>query len=234
VARLRRRTTARPSQHSARPSVGPRVAAVALLLLGTAGGGYLGLHQHKEAEVAALESRFDVESDIAALDQSKLYSQHAELDPAVKAALDKAADEAKDQAAKAKKANEMAERAQAASRSDARKPPDYGPIPKSCSAYSGNKGIGCSELLKAGFGLSQMPCLDKLWTRESHWTVSAENRSSGAYGIPQALPGSKMASVADDWRTNPATQIKWGLGYIKGRYKTPCNAWDHSESSGWY
>ena len=57
---------------------------------------------------------------------------------------------------------------------------------------------------------------------------------SGAYGIPQALPGSKMASVGADWRTNPVTQITWGLGYIKSRYKTPCGAWAHSQSSGWY
>ena len=65
------------------------------------------------------------------------------------------------------------------------------------------------------------------------WRVNAAN-SSGAYGIPQALPGSKMASAGADWQTNPATQIAWGLGYIAGRYGTPCGAWDHSESNGWY
>jgi hypothetical protein len=205
-----------------------------VLLLGTAGGGYLAVNGQDAKEAAAKESRFNVESGIEAMDQTKLYDARASIDPAVQAALDKAADEAKDQAAKAKKANELAERVQAASRAEDRKPPDYGPIPSSCKDYSGNKAIGCSELLKAGFKLDQMPCLDKLWTRESHWTVSAENKSSGAYGIPQALPGSKMASVADDWKTNPATQIKWGLGYIKGRYDTPCGAWEHSESSGWY
>ena len=80
----------------------------------------------------------------------------------------------------------------------------------------------------------EFPCLNKLWNRESGWNHKAYNSGSGAYGIAQALPGSKMASVADDWRTSPATQIKWGLGYIKGRYDTPCGAWAHSESSGWY
>ncbi len=80
----------------------------------------------------------------------------------------------------------------------------------------------------------QFTCLDSLWTRESRWNYLAQNRSSGAYGIPQALPGSKMASVGSDWRTNPVTQIKWGLGYIKSRYGSPCSAWGHSQSHGWY
>ncbi len=85
-----------------------------------------------------------------------------------------------------------------------------------------------------GFGADQFDCLDALWTRESGWSHTAANPSSGAYGIPQALPGSKMASAGADWETNPATQIRWGLGYIQARYGTPCGAWDHSESSGWY
>jgi uncharacterized protein YabE (DUF348 family) len=85
-----------------------------------------------------------------------------------------------------------------------------------------------------GFSDSQFGCLVSLWNKESHWNVYAQNGSSGAYGIPQALPGSKMASVGSDWRTNPTTQIKWGLGYIKGRYGTPCSAWSHSQRYGWY
>ena len=70
--------------------------------------------------------------------------------------------------------------------------------------------------------------------RESRWDYRAMNPSSGAYGIPQSLPGSKMASAGSDWRTNPVTQIRWGLGYIAVRYGTPCGAWAHSESVGWY
>ena len=89
-------------------------------------------------------------------------------------------------------------------------------------------------MLDAGFKIDQFPCLDKLWKKESGWDHRASNSGSGAYGIPQALPGSKMASVGSDWRTNPATQIKWGLNYIEGRYDTPCNAWSHSQSTGWY
>jgi hypothetical protein len=85
-----------------------------------------------------------------------------------------------------------------------------------------------------GWSDSQFTCLNLLWNRESGWNYRAQNPSSGAYGIPQSLPGSKMASIASDWRTNPATQIKWGLKYIADRYGTPCGAWAHSESHGWY
>ncbi|WP_406567766.1 aggregation-promoting factor C-terminal-like domain-containing protein [Actinoallomurus soli] len=80
----------------------------------------------------------------------------------------------------------------------------------------------------------QFPCLVKLWNRESNWNHKAHNPWSGAYGIPQALPGKKMRSAGKDWKTNPATQIKWGLKYIKGRYKTPCGAWSHMHRTGWY
>ncbi len=89
-------------------------------------------------------------------------------------------------------------------------------------------------LANYGWGADQWPCLDALWQRESGWNAAAANRSSGAYGIPQALPGSKMASAGADWKTNPATQIAWGLGYISGRYGSPCGAWNHSQSRGWY
>jgi len=85
-----------------------------------------------------------------------------------------------------------------------------------------------------GFGADQFGCLDSLWMRESGWNPSADNPSSSAYGIPQALPGSKMASAGADWATNPATQIMWGLGYIQDRYGSPCGAWAHSESAGFY
>jgi len=94
--------------------------------------------------------------------------------------------------------------------------------------------IAFEMVMAQGWGLSEYDCLVALWNRESHWNVYAENKTSGAYGIPQALPGTKMATVADDWQTNPVTQITWGLGYIAGRYGTPCGAWAHSELKGWY
>jgi hypothetical protein len=89
-------------------------------------------------------------------------------------------------------------------------------------------------LSKFGFDSSQMSCLIPLWMGESGWRVTAENSSSGAYGIPQALPGSKMATAGADWRTSAATQIEWGLGYIQDRYGTPCGAWGFKQSHGWY
>jgi hypothetical protein len=85
-----------------------------------------------------------------------------------------------------------------------------------------------------GWSSSQFSCLQPLWERESGWSVTAENPSSGAYGIPQALPAAQMASAGADWQTNAATQIRWGLTYIQGRYGSPCGAWAHEESDGWY
>ena len=81
---------------------------------------------------------------------------------------------------------------------------------------------------------SQFSCLEPLWAHESGWSVSAYNPGSGAFGIPQALPGSRMASAGPDWQTDAATQIKWGLEYIKGTYGSPCGAWTHEEATGWY
>jgi hypothetical protein len=85
-----------------------------------------------------------------------------------------------------------------------------------------------------GWGGDQFQCLDKLWQKESGWNYQAYNASSGATGIPQSLPGSKMATAGADWETSAATQIRWGLGYIKGAYGTPCSAWSHSQSMNWY
>jgi len=85
-----------------------------------------------------------------------------------------------------------------------------------------------------GFDSSQMSCLVPLWMGESGWRWNAENPSSGAYGIPQSLPGDKMATVSSDWRSNPVTQIKWGLEYIKGSYGSPCGAWSFKQGHGWY
>lgn len=94
--------------------------------------------------------------------------------------------------------------------------------------------IARSMLGSYGWGGDQFSCLVSLWNKESGWNYAAYNGSSGAYGIPQALPGSKMGSAGADWQTNAATQISWGLGYISGRYGTPCGAWSHSQSVGWY
>jgi len=94
--------------------------------------------------------------------------------------------------------------------------------------------IARALLAEFGFGQDQFACLDAIWSQESGWRVDADNPYSSAYGIPQALPGSKMASAGDDWETNPATQIRWGLGYIADRYGTPCSAWGFKQGHGWY
>ncbi len=97
-----------------------------------------------------------------------------------------------------------------------------------------SRAVGLELTLARGWDQSQFACLDALWTRESGWRVNAQNTSSGAYGIPQALPGTKMASIGADWQTNPATQITWGLNYISGRYGTPCGAWASFQIKNWY
>lgn len=96
------------------------------------------------------------------------------------------------------------------------------------------RSIGRALLGEFGFSSDQFGCLDNLWTKESNWTVTADNPTSSAYGIPQALPGEKMATAGADWATNPVTQIRWGLGYIQDRYGSPCAAWAHSVANNWY
>jgi hypothetical protein len=96
------------------------------------------------------------------------------------------------------------------------------------------KGVALELVTARGWDYDQFSCLVKLWERESNWRVNATNRSSGAYGIPQSLPASKLASAGADWRTNPETQIKWGLGYISSRYGYPCGALAHSDENNWY
>lgn len=106
--------------------------------------------------------------------------------------------------------------------------PNFTPDPGSAQAYAQN------AVSAKGWSSDEFNCLVLLWNKESGWKANANNSSSGAYGIPQALPGTKMASAGADWATNANTQINWGLGYISTRYTTPCNAWQHSVSIGWY
>lgn len=96
------------------------------------------------------------------------------------------------------------------------------------------KAIAYAMVQARGWGEGEYNCLVSLWQKESGWNTFASNPSSGAYGIPQSLPGSKMATAGADWATNPATQITWGLGYISARYGTPCGAWGASQIKGWY
>ena len=107
--------------------------------------------------------------------------------------------------------------------------------PQAASAPSGSpQQIAEQMLTEFGWSSGQFSCLQPLWAHESGWNTYAQNPSSGAYGIPQALPGSKMASAGGDWQSNPATQIRWGLSYIQDNYGSPCGAWAHEQTDGWY
>jgi hypothetical protein len=99
----------------------------------------------------------------------------------------------------------------------------------------GAKKVAKSILLNEyGFSEKEYKCLNSLWTKESHWNYKARNKNSGAHGIPQALPASKMNVISTDWRTNPVTQIRWGLRYISIRYETPCKALAKHKRSNYY
>jgi len=153
------------------------------------------------------------------------------------AAARAAAKKAAAQAAAAKAAAAKAAAQQAAQQAAAAQPTATTPpvAVQSAPVASGSaQQIAEGMLSSYGWSSSQFSCLEPLWEQESGWNVYAENPSSGAYGIPQAMPGSEMASAGADWQTDAATQIKWGLSYIQDRYGSPCGAWDHEEADGWY
>jgi len=219
---------------------------VGLLVAGLAGGIYLGQDREVQQRSAEVQTVVQVDvDDMQLLKQrqsehaaARAWQRQAEGNAARKAATGaKAAagraHQLEQKAIAAKKLAEQKKKAAAATESGGPVPYD-GSVPTSCDDYSGSRKTGCALMLQAGFEIDQFGCLDKLWKKESGWNYKATNSSSGAYGLPQALPGSKMAKFGDDWKTNPATQIKWGLDYIEGRYGTPCKAWSHSQSTGGY
>jgi hypothetical protein len=143
----------------------------------------------------------------------------------VRAAADQrvAAEKAAADAAAAAEAERLAEEARQQAAAEATR-----------NAQRDPRGIAQIMVAQRGWNDAQFSCLDSLWTKESGWDYTADNPGSSAYGIPQALPGSKMSSVGADWETNPVTQITWGLNYIESRYGSPCSAWSHSRASNWY
>ncbi len=182
-------------------------------------------------------------SSVAALDDYKLLAPNRVFELVdttkavtanVRAAVAEADRVAAEQAAAAAAAAQAAADAAAAEKAKAAASAPSTSRPSGPANPSGAQAIARDMLAQRGWGDDQFGCLVSLWNKESGWNVYASNPSSGAYGIPQALPGSKMATAGADWQTNAATQISWGLGYIAGRYGTPCGAWDHSQSVGWY
>jgi len=151
-----------------------------------------------------------------------------------------AAEAAAAEAARAAAAAQAAKEAKAAQAAAAAAAPQAASSSSSSSSPGDNSPAGARATASAmassqyGWGSGEFSCLSQLWQKESGWNYQSYNSSSGAAGIPQALPGTKMASAGSDWASNAATQISWGLGYIKSTYGTPCSAWAHSESVGYY
>jgi hypothetical protein len=158
--------------------------------------------------------------DVLPIDQVESLTAHTK---AVTASVAAAAAEAERVAAEAAAAAAAAAEAQRVAELAAANTPD--------GARAVARNLAAS---KYGWGADQFSCLNLLWQKESKWSYSAINSSSGATGIPQALPGSKMASAGSDWASNAATQIAWGLGYISSVYGTPCAAWSHSQAVNSY
>lgn len=147
----------------------------------------------------------------------------------------KAREEAERKAAEEAAAKKAAEEAAAKEAAQKKRTQPTGTAPVAGTPDPGSaKAYAADQVAARGWGTEQYDCLVALWQKESGWNHYAYNASSGATGIPQALPGSKMASAGADWQTNYETQINWGLGYISGRYGNPCGAWSHSQATNWY
>jgi hypothetical protein len=197
-----------------------------------------------EAALAAEQAAQTTAAQVLSANQAQLAHAQDRLNAAnaaVVAEERRKAEEAR-RAAEARAA-EQARAAEAARRAEeARRASQGGSVPPPPPPASGAGNLSPSQAQATAYGMvqgygwgdSQFQCLVWLWNRESGWRWSAENPSSGAYGIPQSLPASKMAAAGADWRTNAVTQMRWGLSYISSRYGTPCAAWAHSEATNWY
>jgi hypothetical protein len=175
--------------------------------------------------MGAKQQAYDVAAAKAAAARAAAAKASAAKAAAAKAAAAKAAAAAAAARAAAEKAQQQAQQQQAQTAA----------AQQSAATPSGSpQQIAEQMLSQFGWSSSQFACLQPLWEQESGWSVTAENPSSGAYGIPQAMPGSQMASAGPDWQTDAATQIRWGLQYIQSRYGSPCGAWAHEEADGWY
>ncbi|WP_432503009.1 aggregation-promoting factor C-terminal-like domain-containing protein [Kineococcus arenarius] len=174
--------------------------------------GHLVAAANEQLQVTRSAAWFSARQDRAAAD-ARLEAERIAAEEARRAAEEAAAAEAA----------RLAEQARAAAAAEAAR-----------SAQRDPRSVARAMVAERGWGESQFSCLDSLWTKESGWQWDADNPTSSAYGIPQALPGSKMASAGADWETNPVTQISWGLQYIENRYGTPCSAWSHSKANNWY
>ncbi|MEU3964302.1 transglycosylase SLT domain-containing protein [Streptomyces buecherae] len=193
--------------------------------------------QQAQVQTASLTQQADVQSTAADAEAKKSAEESARKQAAKDASAKKAAAEkaekerAEKEAAEKKAAEEREkEKEEAASRSASRDSVSTSSFPQQGS-YSVAEVQAIARQLVPG---DQFQCFSNIVNHESTWNYQASNPSSGAYGLVQALPGSKMSSAGADWRTNPATQIKWGLNYMNERYQSPCGAWSFWQSNHWY
>lgn len=222
------------------PIVSVGIIAVAVLTSASASSAPLGASTgtHREATPTALQA--PASAAVSAPADAIWTAPDADLPwlgPAIDAELARIAAEqaeaarlAAEAAARAEAEAELKAAAHKAARDAARRPAGGGAPTVPSSTPVGEVKQYAASLVAA----DQFGCLDALFQRESGWNPTAKNKSSSAYGIPQALPGSKMASAGADWQTNPLTQVRWGVSYVNARYGSPCGAWAHSESHGWY
>ncbi|MFG2500311.1 lytic transglycosylase domain-containing protein [Streptomyces sp. NPDC048441] len=184
--------------------------------------------QQAQVQTASLTQQADAQASAADTAAKKSAAEAARKQAAEAAIAKQKAAEKADAAEKAAAKKEREEKAEAkASRSSTR---DAGDFAKQ-SSYSTSQVQAMARQMVPG---DQFQCFSNIVNHESTWNYQASNASSGAYGLVQALPGSKMSSAGADWQTNPATQIKWGLGYMNDRYGSPCGAWDFWQANNWY
>ena len=187
--------------------------------------------------IAALANQQSASQQSANQQGSAIFVEHADqvrLVQTLAAIAQRQAASKRAEAAAKKAAAAAAAQSPAATQTPAAAQPSQTATATVPAASGSPQQIAQAMLGSFGWSASQFSCLDPLWAHESGWSVSAYNAGSGAFGIPQALPGSRMASAGPDWQTDAATQIRWGLEYIKGTYGSPCGAWAHEEATGWY
>lgn len=202
-----------------------------LALLGATGATYLGTADQAGPDTA--QAAYSVPLQPLSSEQIAAADAQSSADAADGASIEALRDEgAEADAARQLAAEQAAEQAAAQARAERRR--QAAREQASRDAQRDPRGVARLLVREKGWSDEQFSCLDQLWTKESGWKHTADNPTSSAYGIPQALPGSKMSSFGEDWRTNPVTQIRWGLDYIDRVYGSPCAAWAKSRSSNWY
>jgi hypothetical protein len=220
------------------PSGSPATPAGTAFSAITTHSGQTAAGQNVQHDLAAQRVRVIAEQQTLTLLADQQAAHHAAVAQAAKrkaqaelAARQVAARQAAQQAAAQQAATQQAATQHAAAQQTSSQPA----APPAAPAASGSpQSVAQAMLGSFGWSSSQFSCLQPLWARESGWSVTASNPSTGAYGLPQADPGSKMASAGPDWQTDAATQIRWGFTYIKSTYGSPCGAWSHEQAYGWY